>query len=51
LDSVAGNIRTPTLTRPKEIVPLQIDRMRGLYPEWPPVERALGRFTTREVWY
>jgi hypothetical protein len=33
-------MRTPTLTRPKEIVPLQIDRMPGLYPERPAVERG-----------
>src|SRR6266540_3342088 len=31
-DSVAGNMRTGTLTRPKEIVPLQIGRMAPRYP-------------------
>src|ERR671931_871484 len=32
-DSVAGNIRTATLTRPKEMVPLQIERMPSTYPK------------------
>ena len=34
-DSVAGNIRTPTLTRPNEMVPLQIERMPSNYPQRP----------------
>src|SRR5437763_127900 len=51
-DSVAGNIRTPTLTRPKEIVPLQIDRMRRLYPERPAAERRVQvMFAIQEPWY
>src|SRR5207237_3539146 len=43
-DSVAGNIRTPTLTRPKEIVPLQIERMPWAYPE-----RRLTKTVLEEV--
>src|SRR5918911_635975 len=51
-DSVAGNIRTPTLTRPNEIVPLQIDRMPSLYPERPAAERrAKVMFAIQEPWY
>src|SRR2546423_11061545 len=41
-ESVAGNIRTPTLTRPKEMVPLQIERMPWAYPARQLTKTAVG---------
>src|SRR5580765_3474466 len=39
-DCVAGNMRTPTLTSPNEIVPLQIGRMPPRYPNRPVFQPA-----------